>query len=391
MSDLLSSPQMMGLLLQALGVAMIAALSFTLLRTIRRVPLKPWTAAWLVLFVALSAMLLAFRVPAWTAWLLPVYMAGEYAFGYLMFVGCREFVTGRPPHRGDLWPVALLGLLALSSLLSHSRSFTGVLAVHTAVYGGLMWLGYRQLRFARPTHRSAPGVRVLRIGFLALATMNLVYATVALLGVAGVFVRSPEVLNYSSFYDLLLLTMLGFGVVMTATGEVQSDLEVARDRLAGLAQKDHLTAAFNRHAFHALLDRDLTGTAAIADVDNLKSINDRYGHSAGDAAIRAVATAIRGCIRADDLLFRWGGDEFLVLILGLPEGDARLRLGQVNERLRAVELPDGQTIGISISMGFAAFDSAESLDEVIRVADTAMYGNKSSAIPSSPRNPLARS
>jgi diguanylate cyclase (GGDEF)-like protein len=376
MNDLLSSPQMMGLLLQALGVAMIAALSFTLRRTIRRVPLKPWTAAWLVLFTALSALLTAFRVPAWMPVLLPIYMAGEYAFGLLMWIGCREFVTGRPPHRGDLWLVAALGLFALAGGLARSASFTGVLAVHTAIYAVLLLLGYRQLRFARPTPRTAPGVRVLRLGFLMLGLVNLTYAFVAGAGVAGLITHEPAVLEYSSFYDSLLLTMLGFGMVMTATGEVQSDLEKARDRLTGMAQKDHLTAAFNRHAFHALLDRDLTGTAVIADVDNLKSINDRHGHSAGDAAIRAVATAIRGCIRADDLLFRWGGDEFLVLILGLPEGDARLRLGHVNERLRAVELPDGQTVAISVSMGFAAFDSAESLDDVIRVADTAMYGVK---------------
>lgn len=376
MNDLVASPPMMGLLLQALGVAMIAALSFTLLRTIRRVPLKPWTTAWLVLFIALSALLTSFRVPAWSRALFPVYLAGEFAFGYLMLLGCREFVTGRALRPADGWPAAVLAALALAGGFVEPVRLTAVLGLHTAVYGGLMWLAYRQLRSARTTRRSAPGVRVLRLGFLMLAGINAWYALVAALGMAGVIAREPAALAYASFYDLLLLTMLGFGVVMTATGEVQSDLERARDRLAGLAEKDHLTAAFNRHAFHALLERDLTGTAVIADVDHLKSINDRHGHAAGDVAIRAVATAIRSCIRADDVLFRWGGDEFLILILGLPEGQARQRLGQVNDRLRHVELPDGHVVAVSVSMGFAAFDSAESLDGVIRVADTAMYGNK---------------
>ena len=91
---------------------------------------------------------------------------------------------------------------------------------------------------------------------------------------------------------------------------------------------------------------------------------------------RCAQSIIQVGIRNSDYIVRFGGDEFLVLILGLPEGDARLRLGHVNERLRAVELPDGQTVAISVSMGFAAFDSAESLDDVIRVADTAMYGVK---------------
>jgi len=172
--------------------------------------------------------------------------------------------------------------------------------------------------------------------------------------------------------------MLGFGMVMVTTGEVQSDLEIARDRLAAVAQTDHLTSAFNRYAFHTLLDRDLEGVAVIADIDNLKSVNDQYGHSAGDAVIRSVATAIRSGIRADDLLFRWGGDEFLVLLLGFTEQEARVRLAGVNEHLRDVPLPggDGGTIAVSVSMGFAPFDSAQSLDEVIRVADSAMYGTK---------------
>jgi diguanylate cyclase (GGDEF)-like protein len=169
-------------------------------------------------------------------------------------------------------------------------------------------------------------------------------------------------------------------MVMVATGEVQADLEVARDRLARLAQTDHLTSAFNRYAFHTLMDRDFDGTAVIADIDNLKSINDQFGHSAGDAAIRAVASAIRACIRADDLLFRWGGDEFLVLMLGFREQEARIRLSVVNEHLREVALSGtgGLTVSVSVSMGFASFDSAASLDEVIRVADTAMYGTKRS-------------
>ncbi len=54
-------------------------------------------------------------------------------------------------------------------------------------------------------------------------------------------------------------------------------------------------------------------------MDNLKAINDGLGHTAGDKAIREVAGAIRSVIRADDLLFRWGGDEFLVVLVGLPE------------------------------------------------------------------------
>ena len=93
------------------------------------------------------------------------------------------------------------------------------------------------------------------------------------------------------------------------------ELRRAHDKLELLAQMDPLTEALNRHAFHSLLTRnesgseaDSSGCVAVIDIDNLKPINDTQGHQVGDKAIRAVATAVRSMIRADDMLFRWGGD-----------------------------------------------------------------------------------
>ena len=371
---------MVGLLLQAAGVLMIAVLCMTLLRTIRRAPLVPWTAAWLALFVSLTTLLFAFQVPRFGIVLHPIYMFFEYAFGYLVFAGCREFSTGRRLERSD-WRIALVLLIPAVILPVASRwQFNIFFGFHTLIYGYLFLHSWWQLHRSQPTGRTASGVRVLKVALVLLAMAYISYGPVFMLAATGVIAHEPAFLAYSSFYDMLLLTMLGFGMVMVSTGEVQADLEVARDRLAGVAHTDHLTSAFNRYAFHTLLDRDLSGIAVIADIDNLKSINDQYGHSAGDSAIRAVASAIRGCIRSDDLLFRWGGDEFLVLLLGFTETEARTRLGIVNDQLRTVSVPgSAETLSVSVSMGFASFDSAKSLDDVIRVADTAMYGTKRNA------------
>ena len=157
-----------------------------------------------------------------------------------------------------------------------------------------------------------------------------------------------------------------------------------RDRLAEMAQLDHLTSALNRHSFYSMLedpraiDRTvLRGCAAFADIDNMKVINDAFGHVAGDSAIRAVAKAIRACIRADDLLFRWGGDEFLVLLIGVSEAEARARLETLNHRLEQSVIPGVlEPVDVQVSVGYAAFDSASSLDGVIALADSAMYGRK---------------
>src|SRR5258705_12396420 len=119
-----------------------------------------------------------------------------------------------------------------------------------------------------------------------------------------------------------------------------SKLVEARDRLELLAQMDPLTEALNRHAFHSLLscpergkEAGTSGCVVVIDIDNLKPINDTLGHSAGDKAIRAVARAMRSLIRADDMLFRWGGDEFLVLLFKLPVNEASRRMMSLNDVL----------------------------------------------------------
>lgn len=376
MNSLFANPSVIGLVLEAAAVLMIASMCVTLVRASPRSPLVSWTAAWAALFVALMALLVVFRMPGRVGFL-PVYLFLEYVFGYLIFAGCREYATGRSLSRADLWMGLVLLVPAIALPAIAKWQFNVLYSFHALIYAYLFFCAWRQLGGARPSPRGRSGLRVMRVALALLALVYTAYAPIFAAAAKGAIDRDPAFLSFSPFYDMLMLTLLGFGIVMLTSGEEHSDLEMARDRLAGVAQLDHLTSAFNRHAFYAVLDRDLSGTAVFADIDNLKSINDEYGHAAGDAAIRACATALRSHIRADDFLFRWGGDEFLVLLLGVSEADARRRLAEVNDLLRGVALHgSGDSMTVSVSMGFAAFNSAESLDEVIRVADTAMYGHK---------------
>jgi diguanylate cyclase (GGDEF)-like protein len=115
----------------------------------------------------------------------------------------------------------------------------------------------------------------------------------------------------------------------------------------------------------------------VLDIDNLKPINDTWGHTAGDKAIRAVARAMRSLVRADDMLFRWGGDEFLVLMFNLPQSDALKRMKKLNEILeencrRWTSVP----ITVTVSYGLAGFNSLTDLGEAIEAADKAMYAQR---------------
>jgi diguanylate cyclase (GGDEF)-like protein len=126
-------------------------------------------------------------------------------------------------------------------------------------------------------------------------------------------------------------------------------------------------------------ESNTSGSVAIIDIDSLKPINDTLGHSAGDKAIRAVATAIRSLIRADDMVFRWGGDEFLVLMFKLQESETERRMRRLNGLLAENRDPwTSIPMTVTVSYGVCGFDSLTDLGEAIEQADKAMYVKRQS-------------
>lgn len=120
-----------------------------------------------------------------------------------------------------------------------------------------------------------------------------------------------------------------------------------------------------------------SGSVAVLDIDNLKPINDTMGHTAGDKAIRAVARATRSLVRADDMLFRWGGDEFLVLMFKLPQPEASRRMEKLNKILEEnCERWIGMPLTVTVSCGVAGFKSLTDLGQAIEQADKAMYAQR---------------
>ncbi|MFO1037287.1 MAG: EAL domain-containing protein [Geminicoccaceae bacterium] len=163
-------------------------------------------------------------------------------------------------------------------------------------------------------------------------------------------------------------------------------LKTAEAEARRLATVDTLTGAYNRRFFleqaPRLLERCRRDGASAAlilfDIDHFKLVNDRYGHHAGDAALRAVVDTCRAVVRPGDLIGRWGGEEFIVL---LPDADStaasaiaeRLRIALSELRLVA----DGQAYALTISAGIAATGATgRSHDELLRDADEALYAAK---------------
>ncbi len=375
-----------GLAIQCVGILLVALLSFFMMRWFQSGATKYWTIAWTSLFLSLASLYTGFHIEgAGKRIFYSCYFLGEYIFGLMILAGCRYHATGKRLDFRSLWKFTPLTILA--ALLPYaSGDFNTLFIVQASVMSALFALALYALRKSR--EHSSPGVRVMSVALFLLSLDFLHYVLIfgSREGTWGLIVPSGY-FKYTSIFDLILEILLGFATIMVLMEGVRREVEVvnlelrtARDRLEQIARVDPLTQALTRHAFQALVSNEESsqaGCAAVIDVDNLKPINDNYGHAAGDAAIRAVARAVKTVTRADDLLFRWGGDEFLVLMFGIPEPLARDRLDALNSLLTDTRLPSAiSPVRITVSHGLSSFDTMTNLHKAIDEADEVMYKSK---------------
>jgi diguanylate cyclase (GGDEF)-like protein/putative nucleotidyltransferase with HDIG domain/PAS domain S-box-containing protein len=171
------------------------------------------------------------------------------------------------------------------------------------------------------------------------------------------------------------------GIVRDATAEV-----VAAQRLEGASRTDSLTGICNRRHFVEQFDAeltrsrelDLTPGLLLVDVDHFKIVNDSFGHLAGDSVLASVATRLAEALRAEDLVARWGGEEFMVLA---PALDGTRELREIAERLRAAVASEpvrhgSRALNVTVSLGGVLVDPQCSADVLVDRADRAMYSAK---------------
>jgi two-component system cell cycle response regulator len=169
--------------------------------------------------------------------------------------------------------------------------------------------------------------------------------------------------------------------------ELQEQLLQAREALRDQASRDPLTGLWNHGTILAILRKEVARASrtqgpfavAMADVDRFKSINDTYGHLAGDAVLREASRRLRGAMRTYDSLGRYGGDEFLAVVPGCdPEGVARFAESfRARIDRKAVETPEGM-IPVTLSLGVVALENLRDVkpETLVRVADAALYRAK---------------
>ena len=157
--------------------------------------------------------------------------------------------------------------------------------------------------------------------------------------------------------------------------------------------KDPLTGAYNRRYYEEVV-RKSTGPAGIAlmDVDDFKICNDTYGHYAGDMALETAAKAIRSCIRNADLLIRYGGDEFLLVLPGIPSDILQAKLEQIRAAVQQATVPGYSHFRLSLSIGGTMQAITDPMENAVRRADWLMYqakGHKNAVMVEVPGHSLA--
>jgi len=192
------------------------------------------------------------------------------------------------------------------------------------------------------------------------------------------------------YVDVAIDIALGYSMVVVLMedakreiDDAQTQLRVTHDQLRRAALYDTMTDSLNRQAFAEGVGLEMVratfGTVVLADLDNLKTVNDRFGHAAGDRMLRRCADVIRATLRPYDKLYRWGGDEFLLIVPSARSSDVMKRLHEALAAAEPITLESDMPLAdlrLQVSLGASDYSSSEELHFAIERADRAMYQDK---------------
>ncbi len=363
-----------------------------------------WTQGWVVLLAALLFLAVGFYgLPLMDSsghppgpWLrdsmLLLYQLGKLSFLLLLVAGTLEYADGRLPHQ-FLRQGALMVLAGALVCIPFAGDLSRLLILQSVL--SVLALGYGAVRLFRlPSMRLTLGAKVTAITFLLYAALRCGSGLILykeqhpVPAVLGFTLEQIE--HFNGYLDALLQILLACGMVLMLledarreTNAAHAELAVAHEKLLHDSLTDPLTGVYNRLAFTRgvfLQSAGATfGSVFIFDLDNLKRVNDSYGHEAGDELLKHFVMTLRGGLRPSDQVYRWGGDEFLLLLPGAAYSTVLPRLKELlHETPPFLFAPKQVSLPLEVSSGGAEYTDIESLRVAVNVADRAMYEQKRS-------------
>ncbi len=368
------------LLVEAAGTVLLFIVFLLLYQKFRRPAFLDWIASW-AFFLASIGLLAVSRAEGWRRVAIPV--LGVALLGHVFFLlrGAwrfrRQEARSRPAEM--LWALPILALSWLFSLAPTPEA--PISFVRAAAYL------ITALAFA-VTPGSVGGRAILSSSFLLWAIERVV--------VGWGSIRYPNPLAmppfyaYAHFVEMFLEMTVGVGIIILLFEASQAQLRQEMERLVEsdsqvkeMGIRDRLTGLYNRHYFNDVIRRELARSrrhggalsVLLIDVDRFKEINDVRGHATGDGVLQFVANYLTACVRESDLVFRWGGDEFLILLTQADEAAAALKSEELASR-HLPKLPGDERLRIDLSVGWATHHANSEFPKTLAEADARMYEMK---------------
>ena len=203
----------------------------------------------------------------------------------------------------------------------------------------------------------------------------------------GYLEHSDHIFSFQTF-SIVMSSFVPFLLVAYITTMLAADMHFSRARITRLSLTDDLTGLLNMRAFNDILNREINKTTRYAssfsvmmiDVDGLKSVNDRFGHTTGSRLVKTVGDTISSCLRSTDVLARYGGDEFIALLSEIDMAGSC----EVAERIRsAIQNTSfdmqGQSVSTTASIGVACYPYGDmNARNILENSDAALYQSKNS-------------
>ena len=228
---------------------------------------------------------------------------------------------------------------------------------------------------------------LLPLAFIAIYRLRRDWATGLITVVAvAVAILGSMLEDDGESLEAMLVNRTMTVAVFLGVGFLLHRVSASERQLFRIATTDPLTGIYNRRHFMTLLAREQertlrygnTFSLLILDIDHFKRINDSFGHPVGDEAIKAMAAAAAAHLRPTDIIGRFGGEEFVVLLPQTDEAGAVVAAERIRDAVRRVDLLAGeQSVRFTVSIGTATFARPIGIEQLVACADHALYAAKS--------------